>query len=38
MMASLPHFETFEGFHNCTEGWQQKADDLLQLQELFWPD
>lgn len=22
----------------CIEGWQQKADDLLQLQELIWPD
>jgi hygromycin-B 7''-O-kinase len=24
--------------HICIEGWQQKADDLLQLQELIWPD
>ena len=24
--------------HVCIEGWQQKADDLLQLQELIWPD
>jgi hypothetical protein len=22
----------------CIEGWQHKADDLLQLQELIWPD
>jgi hypothetical protein len=38
MTASLPHFETFEGFHNCIEGRQQKADDLLRLQELIRPD
>ena len=24
--------------HICIEGWQHKADDLLQLQELIWPD
>jgi len=24
--------------HICIEGWQDKADDLLQLQELIWPD
>jgi hygromycin-B 7''-O-kinase len=24
--------------HICIEGWQRKADDLLQLQELIWPD
>jgi hygromycin-B 7''-O-kinase len=23
--------------HVCIEGWQQKADDLDQLQELIWP-
>ncbi len=23
--------------HICIEGWQDKADDLLQLQELIWP-
>ena len=23
--------------HICIEGWQHKADDLLQLQELIWP-
>jgi hygromycin-B 7''-O-kinase len=23
--------------HICIEGWQQKADDLLELQELLWP-
>jgi hygromycin-B 7''-O-kinase len=22
----------------CIEGWQHKADDFLQLQELIWPD
>jgi hygromycin-B 7''-O-kinase len=24
--------------HICIEGWQQKADDLVQLQELIWPE
>jgi hygromycin-B 7''-O-kinase len=24
--------------HICIEGWQDKARDLLQLQELLWPD
>jgi len=24
--------------HICIEDWQQKADDLVQLQELIWPD
>jgi hygromycin-B 7''-O-kinase len=24
--------------HVCIEDWQEKADDLLQLQELIWPD
>ena len=24
--------------HICIEGWQQKAGDLHQLQELLWPD
>jgi len=24
--------------HICIEGWQNKADDLVQLQELIWPD
>jgi hygromycin-B 7''-O-kinase len=24
--------------HICIEGWQHEADDLLQLQELIWPD
>ncbi len=23
--------------HICIENWQDKADDLLQLQELIWP-
>ena len=23
--------------HICIEGWQQQADDLVQLQELIWP-
>ena len=24
--------------HICIEGWQDKADNLIQLQELLWPD
>jgi len=24
--------------HMCIERWQEQADDLLQLQELIWPD
>jgi hygromycin-B 7''-O-kinase len=24
--------------HICIEGWPHKADDLVQLQELIWPD
>ena len=24
--------------HICIEGWQDKACDLVQLQELLWPD
>lgn len=24
--------------HICIEDWQQKADDLVELQELIWPD
>jgi hygromycin-B 7''-O-kinase len=24
--------------HICIEGWQQQVDDLVQLQELIWPD
>jgi len=24
--------------HICIEGWQQKAGDLFELQELLWPD
>ena len=24
--------------HICIEGWQEQADDLMQLQELIWPD
>ena len=24
--------------HICIEGWQERAHDLLQLQELIWPD
>jgi hygromycin-B 7''-O-kinase len=23
--------------HICIEGWQQKADDLFELQDLLWP-
>jgi hygromycin-B 7''-O-kinase len=23
--------------HICIEGWQQKAADFIELQELMWP-
>ena len=24
--------------HMCLEGWQDKAEDLVGLQEVIWPD
>ena len=38
MALMLLHRASDLNGHICIEGWQQKADDLLQLQELIWPD
>jgi hygromycin-B 7''-O-kinase len=38
MALMLLHRASDLNSHICIEGWQQKADDLLQLQELIWPD
>jgi hygromycin-B 7''-O-kinase len=38
MALMLLHRASDPGRHICIEGWQQQADDLVQLQELIWPD
>ena len=38
MALLLLHRQSDPARHICIEGWQDKADDLLQLQELLWPD
>jgi hygromycin-B 7''-O-kinase len=38
MALMLLHRASDPGKHICIKGWQHKADDLLQLQELIWPD
>jgi hygromycin-B 7''-O-kinase len=38
MALMLLHRHSDPVRHICIEGWQHKADDLLQLQELLWPD
>jgi hygromycin-B 7''-O-kinase len=38
MALMLLHRHSDPARHICIEGWQQQADDLLQLQELIWPD
>ena len=37
MALMLLHRASDPVSHICIEGWQQKADDLKQLQELVWP-
>jgi hygromycin-B 7''-O-kinase len=37
MALMLLHRASDLNAHLCIEGWQQKADDLYQLQELIWP-
>ena len=37
MALMLLHRASDPNNHICIEGWQQKADDLVQLQELIWP-
>jgi hygromycin-B 7''-O-kinase len=38
MALLLLHRASDPNRHICIEGWQQKADDLFQLQELIWPN
>ncbi|MBV8924531.1 MAG: aminoglycoside 3'-phosphotransferase/choline kinase family protein [Bradyrhizobium sp.] len=38
MALMLLHHASDPVRHICIEGWQDRADDLLQLQELVWPD
>ena len=39
LMALMPlHHASDPIRHICIEDWQDKADDLVQLQELIWPD
>jgi hygromycin-B 7''-O-kinase len=38
MALMLLHRHSDPVRHICIEGWQDKACDLLQLQELLWPD
>ncbi len=37
MALMLLHRASDLNAHLCIEGWQHKADDLYQLQELIWP-
>lgn len=37
MALMLLHRASDLNAHICIEGWQQKADDLIALQELIWP-
>lgn len=38
MALMLLHHASDPIRHICIEGWQERADDLVQLQELIWPD
>ena len=38
MVLMLLHRQSDPVRHICIEGWQDKVDDLFQLQELLWPD
>ena len=37
MALMLLHRQSDPIRHICIEGWQQKAGDLCELQELLWP-
>jgi hygromycin-B 7''-O-kinase len=37
MALMLLHSASDPVSHICIEGWQQKAGNLLELQELLWP-
>ncbi|MBR0852653.1 aminoglycoside 3'-phosphotransferase/choline kinase family protein [Bradyrhizobium diazoefficiens] len=38
MALMLLHQASDLNAHICIEGWQQKANDLVELQELIWPE
>jgi hygromycin-B 7''-O-kinase len=38
MALMLLHHASDPIRHICIDDWQEKADDLIQLQELIWPD
>ena len=38
MALMLLHRASDLNSHICIEGWQDKADDLVELQELIWPN
>jgi hygromycin-B 7''-O-kinase len=38
MALMLLHRHSDPVRHICIEGWPDKADSLIQLQELLWPD
>jgi hygromycin-B 7''-O-kinase len=37
MALMMLHRASDPNRHICIEGWQEKAADLYQLQELIWP-
>lgn len=37
MALMLLHRASDLNAHICIEGWQQQANDLVELQELIWP-
>jgi hygromycin-B 7''-O-kinase len=38
MALMLLHWASDPVRHICIEGWQDRAHDLVQLQDLIWPD
>jgi hygromycin-B 7''-O-kinase len=38
MALMLLHRASDPNRHICIEGWRQQADNLVELQELIWPD
>ncbi|TPQ41556.1 phosphotransferase [Bradyrhizobium guangdongense] len=38
MALMMLHYASDPVRHICIDGWQEQADDLVQLQELIWPD
>ena len=37
MALMLLHRASDLNSHICIEGWQERASDLVELQELIWP-